>query len=204
MTSVRSAPSAISLLVASREASCCLACNTSALFFRHVYRLRAPHDHDHKDNATSYAPRIEVPSNKPRARTVPRPAPSLERRMSGDCLGNGPSELRDLDLCERKGAKTGLVIIFSLLLSPVSPSAPFFLLLFSLSFEWVQRPIKERAAAAAIQWKPSPTFRLSWLPPSFLPSSFTHSLSRLSLKSCSLSLGSERVDRWRSTNGAQT
>ena len=74
--------------------------------------------------------------------------------MSGDCLGNGPS---CATLTFVKGKKEGGKNRFGHHLfspSPVSSSssvrlpAPFFLLLFSLSFEWVQRPIKERAAAA--------------------------------------------------------
>ena len=75
--------------------------------------------------------------------------------MSGDCLGNGPS---CATLTFVKGKKEGGKNRFGHHLfspSPVCSSsssvrlpAPFFLLLFSLSFEWVQRPIKERAAAA--------------------------------------------------------
>ena len=95
------------------------------------------------------------PSKQQSAHCSLAAAPPLnERRLSGKW-----AELRDLDLCERKEGREGGKNRFGHhLFSPSLPSlflrtsAPFFLLLFSLSFEWVQRPIKERAAAAAAGW----------------------------------------------------
>ena len=119
-------------------------------------------------------------------------APPLnERRLSGKW-----AELRDLDLCERKEgrkeAKTGLVIIFSL---PPSPACSSVRLLHSSS-SFSPSPLN---GCNDLSKKELLLLRLAgWLllfnesgpplldsPPPF-PSSFTRSLSRLSLKSCSL------------------
>ena len=114
--------------------------------------------------------------------------------MSGDCLENGPSCVT-LTFCERKGAKTGLVIIFSLFLPPqsVSLSAPFFLLLlllFSLSpLNGCNDLSKKELLLLFNESGPPLLDSPSFLPHSLTPS--TRSLSRLSLNSCSLSLVGE-------------
>ena len=131
-TSVSPVPSCPSSLVASRgvsatdsacDTACCMVpCNTTALFryvcrrtqkvlglpsIQYVCATRQTRSPVHRGGAKQQAAHSSIP-------------PSLSRTLNERRLSGKWAELFDLDLCERKGAKTGLVIIFSLSLPPQS------------------------------------------------------------------------------------